>query len=278
MENTETIQLKNTEHNEKAWKILNATTLKLLACAFMFLDHIHQMFAYRGAPIWLTMAGRVVFPIFLFAAAESFYYTHNKKKYLQRLLFVSWGMTIFTFALSKVLPNPNVVLMNNAFSTFFVAGLYMLCWDYFTDGIRTKSWKKVLKSILVAFIPIVSALPVYLVALLSFNHEIPASVIQLLAKAALLIPNILTAEGGFAMVALGTAFYIFRKYRWLQIAVLLALSGVVYVVTGSFQCLMCFAAIPMLLYNGKRGAGMKKFFYIFYPAHIGILYILSTIL
>lgn len=69
--------------------------------------------------------------------------------------------------------------------------------------------EKILKAVLCSFIPLVCALPVYLVALLSFNQEIPASVIRLLATVSLLVPNILTAEGGFAMVVLGTAFYIF---------------------------------------------------------------------
>lgn len=272
------IEATHSEDHKYNWSILNATTLKWIACVLMFLDHIHQMFGYRGAPIWLTMAGRLVFPIFLFVSAESFHYTHSKKKYLQRLLFASWGMTIFTFVLPKILPNSNIVLMNNAFSTFFIAGLYMLFWNYFTEGIRTKSWKKILKAVLCSFIPIIGALPVYLVAVLSFNQEIPSSVIRLLVGIALLIPNILIVEGGFAMVALGVAFYISRKYRWLQIAILFVLSGIIYVVDGGFQWLMCFASIPMLLYNGKRGIGMKNFFYIFYPAHIGILYLLSTIL
>lgn len=275
MENTETIYLTDTEHK---WKIFHATALKLAACAFMFLDHVHQMFAYRGAPIWLTMAGRIVFPIFLFAAAESFYYTHSKKKYLQRLLFASWGMTVFTFALPQILPNPNIVLMNNAFSTFFVAGLYMLAWDYFMDGIRTKSRKKIVKAVLCACIPVICALPVYFAALLSFNQEVPASVIRCLAAASLLFPNILTIEGGFAMAALGAVFYMFRNHRLLQVAALAALSGIVYLADGSFQWMMCLAAVPMLLYNGKRGRGMKYFFYIFYPVHIGILYIISTVL
>lgn len=225
-----------------------------------------------------AMAGRLVFLVFLFAAAESFHHTHSKKKYLQRLLSASWGMTIFTFALQKIIPNPEVVLMNNAFSTFFVAGLYMLFWDCFVEGIRTRSWRKILKAVLCSFIPLACALPIYLVAVLSFNQEIPASVIRLLATVSLLVPNILTAEGGFAMVALGTAFYIFRKYRWMQIAVLLAMSGMVYAVDGGFQWMMCFAAIPMLLYNGKRGCGMARFFYIFYPVHIGLLYVLSALL
>jgi hypothetical protein len=36
--------------------------------------------------------------------------------------------------------------------------------------------------------------------------------------------------------------------------------------------MMLFAAIPILMYNGKRGKGSKYFFYVFYPAHIYILY------
>ena len=70
-------------------KVSNATNLKLLAICLMFLDHIHEMFSASGAPIWLTMLGRVVFPLFMFLAADSFYYTHNRKAYLKRLLFMT---------------------------------------------------------------------------------------------------------------------------------------------------------------------------------------------
>ena len=36
-----------------------------------------------------------------------------------------------------------------------------------------------------------------------------------------------------------------------------------------------FAAPLMLLYNGQRGAGHKKLFYWFYPAHVYVLYAAS---
>ena len=260
------------------WQILDATTLKFLAVILMVLDHIHEMFVSMGAPMWLTMAGRLVFPMFLFAASESFYYTHSKKRYLQRLLFASWGMTIFTFILQAVLPNPDVILMNNAFSTFFVTGLYMLCWDTLKAGIRQKSPKEIGKAAVIFLVPILSAIPVYLMAMLSFNENVPGSVIRLLARISLLIPNILAVEGGASLVVLGLLFYIFRKHRTIQIGVLLALSLIVYLSGNMVQSFMALAAIPIALYNGKRGKGMKNFFYIFYPAHIGLLYCIATLI
>lgn len=274
----ETIKMIELERNCSKEKLLSATILKLIAVVFMFMDHIHQMFVTAGAPIWLTLAGRLVFPMFLFVAAESFYYTHSKRKYLQRLLFASWGMTIFTFSLQQILPNENVILMNNAFSTFFVAGLYMLFWDWFLDGIKTRKIKQIAKSILCCFIPILCALPLLLVGILSSHENIPAFVIRILATIALLVPNILTVEGGFILVLLGVLFYIFREYRIIQVLVLLTLSMLVYLTGDKIQCFMGLATIPMLMYNGKRGQGIKNFFYIFYPAHIGILYIISSLL
>lgn len=265
------------KHYANKWQFLNATTLKFLAVFLMFLDHIHQMFVHVGAPEWLTMAGRLVFPIFLFAASESFHYTHDKKRYLQRLLFASWGMTALTLALQNLLPNPNVVLMNNAFSTFFVAALYMLFWDWLVDGVKAKNPRKVIKAILCCFIPVLCAFPLLFISSLVATGNVPFSVIKVLMTVSLFIPNLMVVEGGSAMVALGVGFYIFRKHRFMQIAVLLLLSAIVYMVGNNIQSLMCLAAIPIALYNGERGKGMKNFFYIFYPAHIGLLYMISTI-
>lgn len=259
------------------WKILDATTLKLVAVVLMFLDHIHQMFVHVGAPVWLTMLGRPVFPIFLFVSAESFCHTHNKKKYLQRLLLASWGMTLFTVALQGVLPNPDVVLMNNAFGTFFIAVFYMMLWDIFVEGIRKKKPARIAKAVLCSFLPVLGTIPLFLVAGLSANQNIPFPAIRALITAAMLVPNILTIEGGVAMAALGVGFYIFRKHRIVQIILLLILSAFVYLTGDYIQWMMCFAAVPIALYNGERGKGMKNFFYLFYPLHIGVLYIVSTL-
>ena len=119
----------------RRWQVLDGTALKLLAMALMTADHIHQMFAPAGAPLWLTILGRPVFPLFLFAAAEGFHYTRSRRRYLLRLLLASWGMTLLTTALQQAVPEPGVVLMNNAFSTFFVTGVYIQSWDWLTAGL-----------------------------------------------------------------------------------------------------------------------------------------------
>lgn len=267
------------KHTLTKWSVLDATTIKMIALILMVFDHIHQMYVWNGAPLWLTMLGRPVFPMFLFIAAESFHYTKNRKGYLKRLLFASWGMTVVTTLLSILIPNDDIVLMNNAFSTFFITGLYIQFWDWFVEGIKGRKATLIFKSIAGCIIPILCTVPLLLAATLSVNENIPFVLIRVLLFLSLLIPNIITVEGGFLLVVLGVLFYIFREKRAVQIAVLLLTSAIVYIFNqGGIQWLMCGAAIPMLLYNGKRGRGMKNFFYIFYPVHIAALYLMATLL
>jgi hypothetical protein len=256
---------------------LDATKLKIIAIILMVSDHIHQMFAPVGAPIWLTWLGRPVMVIFLFAMSESFHYTRNRGKYLSRLFFGSCFMTVFSVVLETlILPNDNVVLMNNAFGTFLVAGLYMLFWDMLVDGIKNKKAGKIIGSILLCFVPVLTAIPSLLIAQLDIS---PMWLFQVLLTAATLLPNLLVVEGGPLMVTLGVLLYVFRKWRWAQIAVIAAFSALVFAASKdlSKQWLMIFAVIPMLLYNGEKGRGMKYFFYIFYPAHIYLLYVIATL-
>ena len=258
-------------------KISNATNLKYLAVALMFLDQIYQMFGSMGAPIWLTMLGRLVFPIFLFLAADSFHYTHDRMAFLRRLLYMSWFMTIGNDIIGSIFHNGSIGLTNNAFSTFLITGIYICSWDLLVKGLRDKSYKELIQGIGVFLLPVLSSIPVVvLTGIFEMPHTNPI-LVQIVAFILSLVPSVIMVEGGFAMVILGLLFYIFRNNRIAQIIVLAVISVIAHLFDSTgVQWMMIFAAIPMYFYNGERGSGNKKFFYIFYPAHIYLLWILAS--
>lgn len=62
---------------------MNSTTLKIIACITMLIDHIGVVFFPK---IYIfRLIGRISFPIFAFMIAEGFFHTKNVKKYLIRL-------------------------------------------------------------------------------------------------------------------------------------------------------------------------------------------------
>jgi len=241
-------------------KVLSATSLKIIAIILMFGDHVHQMFA--GSPVGLTILGRAVFPIFLFCVAESFHYTRSKGRLILRLGIAAVLMAMGSIFLMQILPNESIFLFNSAFSCFFITAIYMKVWDM----LRAKKW---LGGGLLAILPIVLAMP----AVVFFDNE------WVFNRICLLVPSLLTlTDGGWFMVALGVLFYVLRCHRVRQIIILLAFAAISGFYYGNpFQPFMALGALPIIMYNGLKGRGLKWLFYGFYPVHIWILYIIATI-
>lgn len=63
---------------------ISAAVLHIIAMALMLMDHLWA--TLFPAQDWMTCAGRVAFPIFAFMTVEGYFYTHNLKKYIFRLL------------------------------------------------------------------------------------------------------------------------------------------------------------------------------------------------
>jgi len=243
------------------YKILNSTSLKIILIVMMLLGHIYQMFS--NVPALFSILTRAGLPIIMLVTAESFHYTHNKYKYILRLGIASVVMAIGSIALMGIIPNSTLFLYNSAFTLFFITTIYMLCVDKVKEG-------KIYIALIIAIIPIITAIPAALFVNNQFIHD----------RICLLIPSIFTLmDGGYFMVVLGVLFYIFRKHRYIQVIILLifaSFSSPFFV--SPYAPFMALAAIPILMYNGEKGHGFKYLFYTFYPLHIWILYIIATLL
>lgn len=96
-----------------------------------------------------------------------------------------------------------------------------------------------------------------------------------------LVPNLALCEFGFEFVALGVAMYFLRE-RPRQLAAVYLLfclyqfSEEILHFGEAVQFWMVLALPFMLAYNQQRGPGLKWFFYVFYPAHLILLFWLAN--
>lgn len=244
--------------------------LKIMGIILMVVDHVHQMFQPMGAPNWLDWFGRPVATIFFFTSVIGFSYTHDKKKYMTRLYIFMILMSVMTSFLEKTIVFDKVVLINNIFRDLFIGTMFMAGVDQFQAARHGDKAKHIWLGILWFALPFIFTV---IATVIVGNHSIPLVVMQIVVG---VFPAIILAENNF-MVLLIPLLYLFRNNRKIQ-CLLIALTALIYGIFGASQWIMIFAIIPIWFYNGQKGPGMKYFFYIFYPAHIAILYVLAAIL
>lgn len=228
--------------------------LKLLAVAFMLIDHIGLYF--EGTPILLRMIGRLAFPLFLFCMTQGYRHTRSRKKYLLRL----YGMNLVMVAVMYLCGD--AYGYHDIFITLFWVGVIISIVELFQRDIRLgcAAFGAIAVSQLV-FQQIIGCIP----ALHSLSGDILYGI----------FPSPLHCEFGIAYVILGVAMYFFWQdpARFCASFLLLAL---VEFCNFDPQCLFALALPLLLRYNGEKGPGMKWFFYLFYPAHTLLLFWLST--
>lgn len=265
--------MENTLKNKKFG--IDGFQLKLIAMILMVFDHIHYFLSgVYSVPMWFTYVGRVVAPIFVFMSVEGFHYTRNKKKYLLRLYIASVIMNFGNGFIGQHFPRPDhVAIMNGMFTTIFLIALHLLIIDFIKNNIHLKSYGKVVLGFILLLVPTIVSF-----VLLTQIANIPANIFRLIM---IFVPLTLTAEGGISMILLGVVLYLFRGNKIRQLLAYAVYVGVLFVVSkfslGS-QTFMIFALPIMALYNGEKGKSMKYLFYVFYPAHVWILYLLSFFL
>lgn len=247
---------------------LTSFDLKLIGIILMVFDHIHQMFYFEGVPLWFTMLGRLVAPIFLLLSAEGFYYTRNRKKYMLNLLIGFWICQILFMAVPAILPNSKVELINTIFGTLFLG----LCAMWVYDGFFGKV-KYIGKAVLgLLFLIVTPFVTMFVMA----SQDMPLIIKQIFI---FFIPSVLTVEGGPIFILLASMFHIFRNKKIGTYLTLVLVSLFIFISSPqNDQWMMVFSLLPIYLYNGEEGRKEKWLFYIFYPLHIIVLYLLSTLI
>ena len=223
---------------------LNNNQLKIIGMVVMLLDHAGVILFPQYE--LLRIIGRVGFPLFAYMIAEGCTYTKSRKKYLLTLLAMAIGIqTVYFIAMGSLYQNVLVTFSLSVASIFAV--------DTF---VRNKNLKH----------------GVMMVAALS-----------LVVFLSLIAPILFEKQGfvidyGFFGVLLPVAVYYSKGKVWKlsSTAAILVIRGLLYGELKWFALL----SLPLLfLYNGERGkAKMKYVFYIFYPAHLAILYLISLLI
>jgi len=236
---------------------LNANTLKVIAMAIMLLDHFVVVFFPDNILLrfLFRIPGRIVAPIICFLVAEGYHHTSNRKKYILRLL-----------ALAVISHYP-----------------FNLCFDYSFFQATSVIW----------------ALAMGLIALTAIKSEglqrcafgAGLKIVLKLAILAVCCIAAYRANWNYVAVLWVVAFGLFHGNFKRQILAFCVIGVVFLFLPACLRFMLSrlaylhwyhigiFLAIPLLaMYNGKLGKKSKVMswsFYIFYPAHLILLYLLN---
>lgn len=218
---------------------LTASDLKLIAAAAMLTDHIGCLFF--PDLIWLRYIGRLAFPIFVFLLVEGALHTRNIKKYLARLAaFAVVSEIPYDLAFGSRLLRFEA---QNIFVTLFIALFCLAVMIHLQTeyGIR--------------------------------GFYMGTAVFAAGGLLALLV----RAEYGLCGIAVVYIMYIFRLNNVKKLLLTLLIFGLM----PGYQWFGAAALLITWGYNGEKGAKaawIKWAFYIFYPAHLLILYSIGIFL
>lgn len=245
-------------------KSLNAFHLKVIAIIAMLINHIvHGFDVSKPFYIFGLVIGKLTFPIMAFLLLEGYKHTRNVKRYMGRLA-IFWLISVVPFHLYFVyspeypLSNGIFTLFNNIFFTLLM-GLMLI---YFCENKK----RRIPEIILVIIFALLTTF--------SDWGQIGVLIIYGFYKSK-------TQKSKAIFVPLISALLVtaILSPAYFSAASIADKSSVLIEILSFLGVLL---NIPLLLaYNGERGPStplIKWGFYIFYPLHLMILYIISLLI
>ena len=224
---------------------LTNNQLKIIAMVSMLFDHVGKELLPQY-PI-LQIIGRLAFPIFAYMIAEGCFYTKNKIKYFLTIFILGTGCQIvYTVAEHSFYQN---VLITFSLSIALIFSL---------ENFRIK--RKKLSGIILFFtVLIVSILTKVLpLSLEEYGFQI---------------------DYGIYGVLLPVAVFYGKEKRQKLVYTTGVLALLAHSFGGGIQWFSLLSVPILALYNQKRGKyNIKPLFYIFYPAHLIVIYLISLVL
>lgn len=294
---------------------MSAFVLKLIAVVSMLIDHaayslfLAGVFTGKGY-VYMRAVGRIAFPIFAYMIVNGFEKTHDVRRYFSRLaLFAVISQPVYRLAFTaanygaQALTGGGITLSLTATNITAPCLAALIAAAYLIFACRGRVDLSLLWVCAALVLPYVRlevfgvtllggklnvfytlAIGLALIAALDAlrrarggKGELFRALTLLLAalSAALLLQK--TADYGWMGLALIAALYLARSRRVYQAGVIVLWCVCEYAVMQSswfFALYAMLAAVPVLLYSGRLGPRMRGF-YLVYPVHLGIFYVLS---
>ncbi len=215
--------------------MLSGNALKIIAAICMLVDHI-GLLIFPELKI-MRIIGRIAFPIFAYMIAEGCEHTRSKLRYFG---------TIFTLAI------------------VFQIVYYIICRDMYLNILFTFS---------------LSVITIFALQYFKKKQNVSAALLfELVVIIVYALNRKLNIDYGFWGCMTPVFASLLRDVKKLDKRVIhIAMTAICLVILAlEYRGVQMYAllSIPLLLlYSGKRGKWqMKYFFYIFYPAHLVIIY------
>ena len=217
------------------------SVIKIIAALTMLIDHA-GLILFPGQ-YWMRIVGRIAFPLFAYCIAEGYRYTRHRLRYFLQIFLLGVGCQIVYYIAERdwylgilLTFSLSIVLME----------LARRCKAAFQAENKKAAWL--------------------------WGIAFFAAVLAVWGFTA-----VVTVDYGFVGVLLPVLAYLPEEVglrKGLFIAGILALAVDQYLPAGYVGQFFGLLAVPFLCaYNGKPGRHrMKWFFYIFYPAHLALLY------